>query len=112
MVAVWLLTLMAGILALPLSVSGSPVPVLRNQLWAAAWSPKITMPIVWAPSRVTAASAPRLRVLKSAVLSVPCAMLPPSQLAGLAQLPPLGLVQVPFWARAVFTWSAQARSED
>jgi hypothetical protein len=47
-----------------------------------------------------------------AVLSVPCAIMPPCQLAELAQLPPLGLIQVPFWARAVFIWSNPARRED
>ena len=47
-----------------------------------------------APSSVTTREAPRVSVLKSAVLPLPEAMVPPLQLAPAAQLPPSTFVYV------------------
>ena len=110
MVAVWLLTVMAGEPALTASVSEPELPGLRNQLWLAPRSPKTRLPIVWALSSVTVVSAVRLRVLKSAVAAAPLAMVPPLQLAALVQLPPSSLIQVPLAALAPSAPPQQTRA--
>src|SRR2546423_2939222 len=72
---------------------------LRIQLVSAVVSPRIRFPMVRAASSVTVLLAVRFSVLKSAVASVPLAIVPLFQLAELVQLPDAlpvtRLVQVP-----------------
>src|SRR6187402_1818706 len=95
MVAVWLLTVIAGLPLVTASVSGPPLPVLSVQLWLGVVSPKNRPPRVRGPSSVTMPLAVRFIVPKSAVLSTPLAIVAPFQLPGFNHEPPAGLVQTP-----------------
>ena len=105
MVAVWLTTLIVGVV--PNVNVFAPDNV---QLWSVTpASPNFNVLNVCAASKVTVRSAVMLMVLKSAVLPVPSATTPLSHLLVSLQFPDASVFHVPFWASRLMALAVKIR---